>query len=126
MDGSAFIKLKDPEGVKAIQYLAKHEAPSVGVLFAQMLRIMDKTNGLLAQHDELAKGCDCGVTTIKKAVKRLEELKFIQCRRTGHGKFYFINGSLATRMSKRMEMYAGMELWTCKVLVKPLDEVRKA
>ena len=116
---SAFVKLKDPAGIKALKYLAENEPKTVSIMFHEMLHMMDKANGLLATYGGLADVCGYSEMTARRAIDRLVELKFIQSKRTGHGTFYFINAELATRISKRIETYsAGYELWSCKVLVK--------
>jgi len=119
MNDTDFVKLKVPDGINAMRYLTEHEPKSVCVLFGELLRIMDKTNGLFAKQSELADICNVTRITISRATKRLTELEFIRSHGAGHHTYYEINAGIATRCSKRVEQYsAGYELWYAKILVK--------
>jgi len=119
MKDTEFVKLKIPDGINAMRYLTEHEPKSVCVLFGELLRIMDKTNGLFAKQAELAEICHVKRLTIVRATKRLIALEFIRAHGAGHHTYYEINAGIATRCSKRVEQYStGYELWYAKILVK--------
>lgn len=118
MGKSKYIKLKDPSGREALKALKDLPHRSYE-LFDALLGMMDKTNALLARHEDFADICGVSVPTIKKAINLLIEHKYIQTRRASNGCWYSINASIATKCSHSVEQYsAGYELWSCKVLVK--------
>jgi len=118
MDKSKYIKLKDPSGREALKALKDMPHKSYE-LFDSLLGMMDKTNALLARHEDFADICGVSVPTIKKAIGLLVDLKYIQTRRASNGCWYSINASIATKCSHTVENYStGYELWSCKVLMK--------
>jgi len=115
---SKYVKVKDPDGIDALNALS--DAPKGAILlFGTLLKMMDKTNALLARHEDLADACGVSVSTMKRAISCLEGRKYIQVRRASNGCWYSINASIATKCSHSVENYsAGYELWSCKVLVR--------
>jgi len=123
MKDTEFIKLKDPDGIKAMRHLTENEPKSVCVLFGELLHLMDKTNGLFAKQADLADICNVTRLTIVRATKRLIQIEFIRSHGAGHHTYYEINAGIATRCSKRVEQYStGYELWYAKILVKKANQ----
>lgn len=122
---SRYLKLKDPDGRAALRALKDLPHKSYDV-FDELLGLMDKTNALLAKHNDLAALCGISVATLKKAIHELSERKYIQVRRSSNGCWYSINAAIATKCSRDVELYsAGYELWTCKVLVNSADSYKR-
>jgi len=115
---SKYVKLKDPDGIDAMNALSDAPRGAI-VLFGNLLKAMDKTNALLARHEDLADVCGVSISTLKRAIHCLEGRKYIQTRRASNGCWYSINSSIATKCSHTVENYStGYELWSCKVLMK--------
>lgn len=113
---SRFLKIKDPDGVRALQHLAASSPASVSKVFMELMLMMDQTNGLHCTHAQLADLCGVSAGTVKNCLSRLREVKYIKFRQSGHGLLIFINSSIVTRCSYEKEVYGDYELWGIRVL----------